>query len=254
MNYDNDETLLLYYYNDGLSKAERAKVADALAADESLAKRYTRISEALGRLPDEPATALASDQLQRFHDTIEKAANRTASAEQRRPRQTYIWSFLLGAMATAAIVAAIGFSTLLNPGTTETGLPQSVDLTPAVYSTPSNNPDALRRGLQVYFRDSRTDLARLSTETDAERTAMIMSLIEQNRRYEKLASQNASPELARVLRAFEPILLRLAADDISAEDSELLRSKLGFELNVMLTKLTQEASENTQSTKQETRT
>ena len=83
---------------------------------------------------------------------------------------------------------------------------------------------------------------------------MIMSLIEQNRRYEKLASQNASPDLARVLRAFEPILLRLAADDISAEDSELLRAKLGFELNVMLTKLTQEASENTQSTTQETRT
>ena len=43
MNFDNDELLLLYYYNDGLSQAERAKVATA-AHRLSSAGRGERIS------------------------------------------------------------------------------------------------------------------------------------------------------------------------------------------------------------------
>jgi DNA-binding FadR family transcriptional regulator len=77
---------------------------------------------------------------------------------------------------------------------------------------------------------------------------LILQIIEQNRLFERAAEQNNSQSLARVLRAFEPILLRLAADDIAPEDAEALRAQLAFELNVMLTKLSRDTSKETQST------
>ena len=77
---------------------------------------------------------------------------------------------------------------------------------------------------------------------------LILRLVEQNRLFEQVAAQNDAPQLARVLRAFEPILLRLAATDTAPEDAEALRAQLSFELNVMLTKLAQQSSDETHST------
>ena len=114
------------------------------------------------------------------------------------------------------------------------------------------NPATLKRGLQVYFRSSQQELGDWQANSDADRSSLIVALVGQNRRYEKLAAQHQAPDLARVLRAFEPILLRLAAADITAEESALLRDQLAFELNVMLTKLTREASETATPTEQET--
>ena len=44
------------------------------------------------------------------------------------------------------------------------------------------------------------------------------------------------------------ILLQLAATDTAPEDAEALRAQLAFELNVMLTKLAHESSDETHST------
>ena len=74
-----------------------------------------------------------------------------------------------------------------------------------------------------------------------------MQIVEQNRMYVSAADKNGADDLARVLRAFEPILVRLAAEDTAPEDAEALRAKLVFELNVMLTKLSRESSNNTDS-------
>jgi DNA-binding FadR family transcriptional regulator len=63
--------------------------------------------------------------------------------------------------------------------------------------------------------------------------------------FERAAEQNDSKDLARVLRAFEPVLMRLAADDITVEDAEALQAQLAFELNVVLTKLRGNVSEVT---------
>jgi len=45
----------------------------------------------------------------------------------------------------------------------------------------------------------------------------------------------------------ELVLVQLAAEDISTEDAEALRAKLLFELNVMLTKLSRDSSDEPQS-------
>ena len=60
-----------------------------------------------------------------------------------------------------------------------------------------------------------------------------------------MAKQNDSPDLARVLRAFEPILVRLSAEDISPGEAAKLQSQLAFEINIVLTKLARQVSDNT---------
>ncbi len=75
---------------------------------------------------------------------------------------------------------------------------------------------------------------------------LVLRIIEQNRMFEHAATSNDAPKLARVLRAFEPILLQLAADDLAPADAEALQAQLAFELNVMLTKLSAESSDDTQ--------
>ena len=77
---------------------------------------------------------------------------------------------------------------------------------------------------------------------------LILRIIEQNRLFESAANNSNSLKLARVLRAFEPVLLRLAADDLAPADAEALRAQLAFELNVVLTKLAAESSDDSLTT------
>jgi hypothetical protein len=107
-------------------------------------------------------------------------------------------------------------------------------------------PAAFSRGLQYHLRESRQQLSTL--DVDSDHTMLVLQLIEQNRLFENAADQNNAPNLARVLRAFEPILLRLAATDIAPADAEALKAQLSFELNVMLTKLANESSDEAHST------
>ena len=60
------------------------------------------------------------------------------------------------------------------------------------------------------------------TPQAADRNVLIRNIIEQNRLFELAAEQNDSANLARVLRAFELVLMQLAAEDISPEDAEAL--------------------------------
>ena len=107
-------------------------------------------------------------------------------------------------------------------------------------------PDAFSRGLQVHFRDSREQIMSLPDSED--RTMLVLRIIEQNRMFESVANRSDAPKLARVLRAFEPILLQLAADDLAPADAQALQAQLAFELNVMLTKLNVGSSDDTHTT------
>jgi hypothetical protein len=113
--------------------------------------------------------------------------------------------------------------------------------------TPASGvPASLSRGVQVHFRDSREQL--LNLPDSAERTLLVLQIIEQNRLFESAANNSNSPRLARVLRALEPVLLQLAAEDLEPADAEALLSQLAFELNVVLTKLAAESSDDSLTT------
>jgi len=237
----NEDTLTLYYYDDGLSAAERRQVEDALKRDTALATRYKSLCAELqgwqladeGKMPDHL--------LHNFHDTIDRAARLERNRGDERKPPLHFLSFFWGAAVTAAFALGIG-ATVYFSGDSNTELMNTV-----VNYGETTVPASFTRGLSLHLQDSRFELAKLSDDSPAERMQLIAQIIDQNRMFERAAVNNNSQNIARVLRAFEPILLRLASDDIAPEDAESLRAQLSFELTIVLTKLAQRPSEEPQT-------
>lgn len=243
-----DDTLILYYYGDGLSDDERAAVEAALENDPSLRERYDALRQSLERF-NEPPTAQAPRHLvARWHRSIERAAAGELT-EKAPARAWHFPSFAWGALA-AALVAAVGIGFYFGDGGTPAPTiagrtDQAAIDDPSPLQGPA--PASFSRGLQVHLRDSRQDILRLAANGDTDRAMLITDIMRQNRLFEQVAREHDAEDIARVLRAFEPVLLRLANEDISAEDAAALRAKLVFELNVVLTKMDQRESEYTET-------
>ncbi len=235
----NDDTLLLYYYNDGLSTRERRQVDAAINTDPGIAAQYEALCQQLNAMDDPEPQAVPSHTVQRWHDSIDRAAQQDLVSQRQPSRSFNLFSFAWGAAFAATLAIGISIGVYFS----------AVPLTaPTVIAENLATPGAFTRGVSTYLRDAHQELAMLPVATAADRTTLVLQIIEQNRLFERAAEQNNSQSLARVLRAFEPILLRLAADDIAPEDAEALRAQLAFELNVMLTKIARDASNNSQST------
>lgn len=248
----NDDDLILYYYNDGLDDAERAAIEAALDDDPTLAARYRELRLSLERFDEMPAIRPPEQAVARWHRSIERAA---AAERAARPtgRAWHLPSFAWGAVA-AALIGAVAIGIYLDDrvpparpiaGTT----PETqIDSRPLnVTEIPAAMPASFSRGVQVHLRDSRQGIIRLAADPDADRTLLVMDILRQNRLFEQAARDNGSEDIARVLRAFEPVLLRLASEDVSDEDAAALKAKLAFELNVMLTKMERRESDGTES-------
>lgn len=176
--------------------------------------------------------------VQRWHDALDNAASEEAATVQAARSNLHPTSFLMGMAIAATLALGIAIGVFIGDDDAETLIPAPAQL--------AATPDALSRGLQVYFRESREQLMGLPNAAD--RTMLVMRIIEQNRMFESAANVSDAPKLARVLRAFEPILLQLAADDIAPADAQALQAQLAFELNVMLTKLSAESSNDSHTT------
>jgi hypothetical protein len=179
---------------------------------------------------------------QQWHNAIDEAAALERGHKREPEKSWHPTSFFWGMAVTAALALgiSIGFFVGEENGAVE---PPYVAVNP---SQPDVVPAAFTRGLQHHFRNSQLQLANLDGSDDS--ALLVLRLIEQNRLFETAADHNNAPQLARVLRAFEPILLRLAATDTAPEDAAALRAQLSFELNVMLTKLAKESSDETHTT------
>jgi len=218
----NEDTLILYYYNDGLSKRERQQVEVAINSDAAVAATYEELCQQLNGMSEPDTAAVPSHTVERWHDAIDRAARQEHVRAQSPARSFNPWS--------AALAIGIGLNmTRVDP---EIMAPASV-------------PGAFTRGVQVHFRDTFQELSSLPADSTADRSMLALQIIEQNRLFERAAVQNDSQSLARVFRAFEPVLLQLAAEDISPEDAAALQAQLIFELNVMLTKLSRDVSNET---------
>jgi hypothetical protein len=240
----NDDLLTLYYYKDGLTETDLHDVRAALERDPSLRARYERLCDDLAQFDAQDTVAVAADVTARWHDSIDRAARIERQREQPAWRLRHIPSFTWGTVVAAALAVGIGLGFYLS----EQRQPEQVidpgivvDVAPEIRS-PSI---AFARGLQVHLQESRQDLAALPIDASEERAMLIMHTIQQNRLFERAAEKNDASDLARILRAFEPILMRLAMNELPPEDAEALQAQLAFELNVMLTKLERSASEST---------
>jgi len=241
----NEDTLILYYFNDGLSDRERRQVETAINTDTAVSAQYKALCRQLNDLSETDAQAVPSHTLQRWHDTIDRAARQTHIRQQQRPRPFHMFSFAWGAAITAALAIGIGIGVYMAGGETNTPMIELANVGPSASNVV---PASFTRGVRVHLQDARQGLAGLSLDADSDRILLILKIIDQIRRFERAAERNNSQSVARVLRALEPILLRLAADDITPEDAEALRAQLAFELKVMLTKLSRDTSKETQST------
>ena len=183
-----------------------------------------------------------------WHAAIDEVAalERGREAEPRSGNRLGLGFLGFAVTAALAIGVALGVFMSGDKPINEPTMVVEGNPTPEPSLEPQVIPAAFTRGLQYHLRNSHDQLAAYEGSTDT--TNLVLDIIEQNRLFETAAENNNAHDVARVLRAFEPILLRLAAGDEAPEDAEALREQLAFELNVMLTKLARESSDETTTT------
>ena len=238
----NEDKLLLHYYDDGLDPNERRAIDELLGADRATREDYAGLCRDLDawRSPgDAIAPAGLEQRLRASLDALETP--RVASLRPRlAPARSRRLAFGVAIAATLALGIAIGI--LASSGDRADPLP-SEPL--AALGEPARTvvPVALKRGVREHLEQSRTELAALPGADRSERLRRIADIVRQNRLFAESAARGDSEDIARVLRAFEPALLRLAADDVSPADIQRARSQLEFELDVVVTRLGSRPSE-----------
>lgn len=236
-----DDTLTLYYYGDGLDADERRDIAAALADDNALRQRFEALKAELDALPDPDVTPPSAETVARWQAAFDDAAGREPHATAGHRFGPF--SFLVGVAVAGALALGIGIGSFLDSptdGTLDIVNPGPGDV---VQPAASAAPGSFVRGLAVHFRDSRDELVSLADLPVEARRASLTGLQAQNRLYRRAAQGNETEKFARVLRAFDLVLEELATGELSTDEAEALRSKMLFELDVMLTKLRQEPSE-----------
>jgi len=183
---------------------------------------------------------------QGWHDSIDAAARRELAGLQKTSHAFKTPFFVWGAALTTALTIGIAIGITLHRVTPDIDRGQQV--VAVVPGAESDNAAAFARVLQVHLRDTQDSLASLPDRGAEDRVLLLSQIIQQNRLFEEAAKRNDATNLARVLRAFETVLLQLAASDTAPQDAEALREQLAFELKIILTKLENESSKETHST------
>jgi hypothetical protein len=214
-----DEDLLLYHYRDGLEDAERARIGAALAAKPELAQRFHQLvarldAAAAMAAPEVPVPLETQARWRAALDQVGRGQTTRAAPPARRPFTSWL------SAAAAVLVAVIAAMQLRHA-------PAPAQST---QNSPPANSAAYERGLESHLASTERQLVSLQNATPAERAKLIESIIEQNRIYALAAEKAGEPQLARVLRAFTPVLesLQEGGGDTSAD-----LDQLEFELRAM---------------------
>jgi hypothetical protein len=213
-----DDELLLYHYRDGLDAAERARIGAALREQPDLARRLQSLVSRLDAAATLPDVPVPGDVQRRWQDALAQATHTEVTADARvmSPRRfDYRWPL---AAAAAALILVVG----MRIGTHSPPAPIAAATAPA--------PSAYERGLKWHLASTEQQLAGLGSATPEERARLIDAIVEQNRLYALAAERAGEPQLARVLRAFAPILENVAHD---GGDATADLAQLSFELRVM---------------------
>jgi hypothetical protein len=220
-----DDDLLLYYYRDGLEAAERLRIGAAISNDPKLAQRLQILVARLDAAAAMPEVPVPADVRQRWQSALERTADKDVK-ETRAPRANFRWQ------AAAAAVTAV---TLFFIARIVMQTPQ--DQTAQVAPPAPTDAAAYERGLKWHLASTEQQLAELGSATPEERKRLIETITAQNRMYALAAERAGEPQLARVLRAFAPILESLE----HGGDSSASLAQLSFELRVMQGRLSADA-------------
>ncbi|HEY5810460.1 MAG TPA: hypothetical protein VIT67_20995 [Povalibacter sp.] len=229
-----DNDLLLYYYRDGLDAAERARIAAALSEQPELAARLHRLVARLDTAAAVTEVPVPEHVQQRWQAALERAAAGHAAMEPKAPAGFFgsgHWRMVAAACVVALLVVS---AKLLIQPPAEQVAEQSVP-TQMPATSDSGDPLAYERGLRWHLASTERQLVSLDSANGEERSELIATIIEQNRLYAIAAERANEPQLARVLRAFTPVLERLAAEPGAQSSGDI--SQLNFELKVMQARL-----------------
>lgn len=233
---DND-TLTLYFYNDGLTNAQRREVELAMEQDASLAAAYSSLSEDLRQLENTSVVRAPEHLKHQWHDLIDQAANAEHSVAQ--PARSKWSTFLVTGLVAAGLFAAFVIGVQYTEHTADPG----VYVAEERFVDDGADAAAFARGLQFHVQNAAWDLAELTHRSSTDRRELISEIVTQNRMFERAAESKNIPQVARLMRAIEPVLLRLAEQNISPQEADVLRLQLTFELNAVLTKIETSPSE-----------
>lgn len=223
-----DDDLLLYYYRDGLDAADRARIGAALADQPELAQRLHRLVGRLDAAAAIPEVPVPLQTQKRWRAALEKVAlvQEIGETQSHRGRFAVVTWLSAAAAMVLAISAVFHFFARMEP--TEL----AAEVTPPVEKPAAGAGDAsaYERGLKSHLASTEQQLASLENATPEERARLVDTIIEQNRIYALAAERAGEPQLARVLRAFSPILESMRHDDA---DPAANVAQLAFELRVM---------------------
>jgi hypothetical protein len=220
------EELLLAHYGE-LDPAAHARLHAQLREDSASRERMARVRLALADLKAQEQAPDAAAQ-QRWRQALARAARLDEAAPTARH---WRWEgYVLAGLSAACVLAVILVSAWM-PG-------------PSRAPLPPHPPVAVERGVQAHLAITRNALASLSETPDpAARRALVERILRDNRLHVEAAEHAGDARLARVLRAFEPVLLALAQpEDAALEDG--LRAQLDFEARAMQTQLQQDPSKS----------
>jgi hypothetical protein len=227
-----DDDLLLYYYRDGLDAVDRARIGAAVSDDPQLAQRLQGVVARLDAAAATPEVAVPEDVLRRWQGALARAAQQEGAAnEAHAPRAgRFLFDLRWPAAAAVAIVALLVYrdqtTEVMPPGTTPVAASES-------------DASAYERGLKFHLASTEQQLAGLDRADPEERARLVESIIAQNRMYALAAEKAGEPQLARVLRAFAPILESLEHE---GGDASANIAQLSFELRVMQGRLSAQAA------------
>jgi len=256
-----EETLTYYYYDDGLDPERRAEVEAELLVNTSLAEQYAALCSELDLLALDDEVPVSDLLLRRLHAQLDKSKDDSKTREPAMVDATHQHSEasgLTGSYPLASRFTAMAATLVIGFGigayyfdSPSTGLPENPPANALVSHEAGAEQSVARsstpflRGLQVHLRNARLELDKgVITENvdNLRRYQALLTVAGKNRMFEKAAEINHASGLARVLRAFEPSLLRLAEEELTPEQAQALHAKLAFEIDVMLTKLSQRSS------------
>lgn len=242
----NDELLTLYFYRDELSDKQLAAIELALEQDPSLAEQYAELCNKLDALGTNNNTQAPPQAMQRWHAALNQAAAQEAKtpvqANSARPSGSswfaQLFQFNVPTAAAAVLLLGLGIVIGINLSNTHQGIDPESPLA-------SSNDQSFARGVNAYLQEAEMQLASLQTGDADQRRVLMNEIISRNRLYIRAAENSNAPELARVLRAFGPVLDSLADSQTTDQKFELAKAQLAFELGAMQTKLTHDASKQT---------
>jgi anti-sigma-K factor RskA len=163
----NDETLTLYYYNDGLTADERRRVERALCEEPELSLRYAKLCEELDALGNLQLRAPEAHVRQRWHDSIERAARSGQRGAAKSWPAFNFRSFAFGMLVAVALIAGVRIGVIVSD--------QSV-APPAVADRGDNTnspPSSFARGIRTYLRDSQDFITDLPVDAATDRRLVV---------------------------------------------------------------------------------